>query len=327
MAPDRFSVSQSNRPVIGALYVLGASFLFALMGAAIKEASAGISNTMMVFLRNALALMVLLPWLLTSRYRSSLRTRHPGRHLIRCTAGLGAMYLFFYAISHMSLAEAVLLSFTSPLFIPLVARIWIGEPLSLRIFGAVLLGFAGVLLILRPGTGLFRPVALIGLSSGLLVAVAMVSIRYMSDTEPPGRIVFYFTLLSTGFSTLGLPWAGHLPQPATFGFMVLAAGLAIVGQLLMTRGYSLAPAARVGPFSYGNLILSSVLGWLLWGEIIEGTAWIGALLICTAGIIATLSDHRRPALVRHGTPGGIHALGRKGQKISHRPKLAKPKPN
>ena len=118
-----------------------------------------------------------------------------------------------------------------------------------------------------------------------------------------------------------------ITRPAAFGFMALAALLAIIGQLLLTRGYSLAPAARVGPFSYGNLILSSVLGWLLWGEIIEGTAWIGALLICTAGIIATLSDHRRPALVRHGTPGGIHALGRKGQKISHRPKLAKPKPN
>ena len=320
MTPGRFSVSRSNRPVIGALYVLGASFLFALMGAAIKEASVTTSNTMMVFLRNAMALIVLLPWLLTSRYRASLRTGHLGRHLIRTTAGLGAMFLFFYAISRMPLGEAVLLSFTAPLFIPLVARIWIGEPISLRTVAAVLIGFAGVLLILRPGTGVLRPVALIGAASGLLSAVAMVSIRYMSDTEPPGRIVFYFTVMATGFSALALPWAWQTPQPAAFGFMALAAVMAIIGQLLLTRGYSLAPAARVGPFSYGNLILSSVLGWLLWGEIIEGAAWIGALLICIAGIIATLSDHRRPALIRHGTPGGIHALGRKSQKISPGPK-------
>jgi drug/metabolite transporter (DMT)-like permease len=300
---------RSDRLLAGALHVLGASLMFAMMGGLVKVATAELPNAVVVFFRNFLALVILIPFFLRTTGPAALKTRHFPRHLVRSLAGLGSMYLFFYTLGRLPLAEAVLLSYTSPLFIPLVARLWIGEPLSRIVYWAVFLGFAGVVLILRPGPGMLRPAALLGLGSGVLMAVAMVSIRRMSDTEPPGRIVFYFSLLATVVSSVPLIWSWQTPTPQAMTILGGIALLAVLGQMLLTRGYSLAPAGRVGPFSYANIVFAALLGWIFWSETLTALTGLGTLLVCSAGMLIAAHGHRQTGVPVPGVPGNLHAMG------------------
>ena len=283
----RRDIPYTDKPVAGALFVLSASFTFALMGAVIKVVSSSLTNETIVFFRNFCALFFILPWLWYSRPQGGVKTAFFSLHLLRSIAGLGAMYCFFYAIAELQLSEAFLLAATSPLFIPLIAYAWIREPVQRKVRGAILLGFIGIVLIFKPGVGIFKPVALVALAAGILAALAMVSIRRMSASEPTIRIVFYFTVLGTSFSAVPLIWSWQLPEADIWWLLMLMGLLAAVGQLLLTKGYSLAPAAQVGPFTYGNVVFATFLGWMFWGETLDFLTWVGACLICVAGIIAT----------------------------------------
>jgi drug/metabolite transporter (DMT)-like permease len=276
-----------DQPVVGALCVLSASLTFAIMGAVIKVVSLSLTNEMVVFFRNLCALFFILPWVWYSRPPGGVRTSHFPLHLLRSVTGLGGMYCFFYVIARMQLSEAFLLMSTAPLFIPIIAYLWINEPVERKVRGAIVVGFSGIILILKPGIGVFQPIAFIGLAAGLLGALAMVSIRRMSSSEPTIRIVFYFTVLGTLISAMPLVWLWQPPKAEIWWLLTLIGLLAAVGQFLLTKGYSLAPAARVGPFSYSNVVFAMLLGWMLWDESLDYLTWVGALLVCIAGIVTT----------------------------------------
>jgi drug/metabolite transporter (DMT)-like permease len=302
--------SYRNQPVAGALSVLAASLTFALLGALIKVVSSSLANEMVVFYRNLCALIFILPWLWYSRPQGGVKTSFFQIHLLRSMAGLGAMYCFFYAIANLQLSEAFLLAATSPLFIPLIAYVWIREPVGRKVRGAIILGFIGITLILKPGIGMFQPVAFVGLGAGILAALAMVSIRRMSASEPAIRIVFYFTVLGTLISAVPLIWSWQLPEPDKWWLLILVGLLAAVGQFLLTKGYSLAPAAQVGPFTYGNVVFATFLGWMFWDESLDYMTWAGACLICIAGVITTYKTETHTLLgttaapTKHATENG-----------------------
>ena len=278
---------RKNQPVSGALYMLGAGFMFALMGALVRTVSTSLNNEMVVFFRNLFALLFMLPVLMTRRALPELKTQNFSSHLIRTVTGLSAMYCYFYALAHMKLAEAVVLSYTTPLFIPLIALVWLKEPVPRTVRVAVITGFAGVVFILRPGFGIFQTASVIALIAAVFASTAMVAIRSMSGSEPPGRIVFYYTVLSTILSAIPLTWAWEMPQGSIVPLLLLMGLVAVSGQLLMTRGYGAAPAGRVGPFIYGTVVFASLLGWIFWDEALDILSLIGAILICIAGITAT----------------------------------------
>ena len=287
MNPTSREETYRNQPLAGALFVLSSSFIFAVLGALIKVVSTSLTNEMVVFFRNLCALIFILPWIWYSRRLGGVKTAFFQLHLLRSLAGLGAMYCFFYAIAHLQLSEACLLASTAPLFIPVIAYVWIREPVAQKVRGAIIIGFIGIVLMLKPGFGVFQPIAIVGLAAGAFVALAMVSIRRMSTSEPTIRIVFYFTVLGTLISAVPLAWSWQYPQPKIWWLLVLIGLFAAVGQILLTKGYSLAPAAQVGPFTYGNVVFATVLGWLFWGESLDSMTWVGAFLICIAGIITT----------------------------------------
>lgn len=274
----------------GALLVVFAALMFACMGATVKTITAQLPNEMAVFFRNMFGLIALLPWLLRGG-TAALATRRLRHHLLRSLAGLSAMYCFFYAITHMQLAEAVLLNYTAPLFIPFVAFILLREPITRGTLWAGIIGFCGIALILRPGAGLFTLTALVGLASGALAALAVVTVRGMSDTEPAPRIVLYFSTLSTAVSAVPLLWSWQTPEPALWGLFAAAGIFATAGQLFLTRGYALGPAGQIGPFTYSAVPFATALGWLLWSERPGALSMGGALLICLAGILALRSGH------------------------------------
>lgn len=269
----------------GALLVIAAELMFASMGAVIKGLSTDLPTEMLVFFRNAFGLLVLLP-LLARRGVPSLATRVPHLHLLRALSGLSAMYCFFYALSELQLANAVILKLTAPIFIPVIAAAWLREEISLGIVAAVVAGFVGVALIVRPPGGHLDAVALIGLAGGALVALAKVTIRRLTRTEPATRIVFYFGLVATVVSVVPLAWAWRAPSPREWAMLALLGVLATSGQLLMTRGYASAPAARVGTFTYASVLFAAAYGWWFWGEQWDLWALTGAALIVVAGVLA-----------------------------------------
>jgi drug/metabolite transporter (DMT)-like permease len=281
---------------LGAVFVVAGELMFASMGVGIRFVADELPNESIVFFRNLFSLSLLLPWLLRSGV-GGFKTAVPHLHLLRGIAGVSAMYCFFYAIANIPLADAMLLKLTSPLFIPLVALFWLREPVSPKIWLALAIGFAGVLLILRPGIGGVSPIALIALLGGMFAAVAKVTVRRLSQSEPPLRIVFYFALTATLISSIPLTWAWQTPSPSAFGWLLAIALFATVGQLCLTSGLSLAPAARMGSFGYFAVVFGALYGWLLWDEILMWWTIAGTLLIVTAGTLAASrsGDDKQPA--------------------------------
>lgn len=275
----------------GAGYAIQAAAAFAVTGACIKAAAPTTPNEVVVFVRCAVSLVALLPWMLRLG-AGGIRTQKPGGHLLRAGFGVLAMYAFFYAIAHLPLAEAMLLTYSTPLWVPFIAWLWIRERPPWVVVPASLLGLLGIALIVKPGHAQIDWLAgLIGVASGVLAGCAMVSIRRISDTEPALRIVFYFALLSTAISAVPLLWAWQMPSLDAWLLLIGAGLFATVGQLNLTQAYSWAPAARVGPFTYTAVIFSALLAWLIWDEAMDSWSALGALLVIATCVLVSW---RRP---------------------------------
>ncbi|HVO12442.1 MAG TPA: DMT family transporter [Vicinamibacteria bacterium] len=269
----------------GALLMAISAVLFACMAAAVSACARELPNAPIVFFRHFIMLLYLLPWLWRNG-RHALDTEDLPGHLVRGLAGVSAVACYFYAVARLRLADAVLLNQSMPLFIPLVERAWLRERIPPRLWGVLLLGFGGLLFILKPGTGLFEPAALVGLGSAVLAAVSQVGIRRLTRTEPVARIVFYFGLVA---SVVALPPAAfwwRSPAPPTWALLLVMGVFATVGQLTLTRAYVYAPAARVGPFLYAGPVFAGFLDWLFWRRLPDPLFVVGAVVVVAAAVLA-----------------------------------------
>jgi drug/metabolite transporter (DMT)-like permease len=279
----------------GALLMVVSALLFAGMAAGVRVIAQELPNAPIVFFRHFLMLVFLAPWLLRGG-REALRTDDFRGHLVRGLAGVAAVACYFYAIARLPLADAVLLNQSIPLFVPLVERVWLGEPIPGRLWRVLAIGFAGLLLILRPGLGVFQPVMLVGLASAVLASVAQVGIRRLTRTEPVTRIVFYFGLIASIAAAAPAALTWRAPSPQTWAVLVLMCALATIGQLTLTRAYVYAPAARIGPFLYAGPVFAGLLDWVIWGRLPDTLFVAGALLVVAAATMALRVRHAAPLL-------------------------------
>ena len=274
---------------LAALFIMGSACSFAIMGAAVKVASQEVPTTMSVFFRNMFGWALMIPWALRVGPRA-LHTRQFGGHVLRAVAGLAAMMCFFTALGRLRLADASVLNQAFPLFLPIIERVWLKHQVSPRVIAALLVGFGGVVCVLRPGAGMFTPIASIGAASAVFAAVAQVGIRQLTATEPVPRIVFYFGAIASAISAVPLLWTWVQPSPVTWMALAGTGVAATAGQLMLTRGYSHAPAASVGPFIYVGVLCSAAIDWLFWDTPPDVWFAAGALLIISAGM-ALLRTH------------------------------------
>lgn len=268
-----------------AAFMVLAALLFALMSVMVKLLSHSLPNAVVVFLRSGLSLLVLLPHILRAGL-GQLRTTHLREHLGRGAFGMVGMYCFFFVISRLGLAEALLLNYSLPLFIPLVERVWLGEPTPPGIWKPLGLGLLGLLLILKPGASLFQPVALVGVVGALFAATAQVGVRRLTLTDSITSIVFYFSMCSTliGLGPALFTWVTPAASAVPLIVAMVAAGTA--AQLAMTRAYQLAPAAQVGPFIYGSVAFAAIFDWILFARHPDRLSSLGTALVVAAGILA-----------------------------------------
>jgi drug/metabolite transporter (DMT)-like permease len=283
-----------------ALYMVASALLFASMAATVRVAARELPNAPLVFFRHFIMLVFLLPWLFRQG-PAALATRHFRGHLLRGLAGVSAVACYFYAIARLRLADAVLLNQSMPLFVPLVERVWLGERITRRLWGVLGLGFLGLLLILRPATGMFETAALVGLASAALASIAQVGIRRLTRTEPVTRIVFYFGLVA---SVAALPPAlltWRDPSANTWAVLLLMGVFATVGQLTLTRAYLHAPAAQVGPFVYAGPVFAGFIDWVVWGRLPDALFVLGAAVVVAAATLSLrLSEAPPPAFPAAG---------------------------
>ncbi len=259
---------------------------FAGMAAIVRHLSAALPQAELVFLRNAMALLFLFPLLV--RQRVSLRTPRFGLHLVRAASGLLAMYLYFYALARLPLADALLLNYTSPLFLAFFATLWLRERWTKIRITAWLLGMVGLGLLFHPSAAVFSPPGLVGLASGALAGLALTTVKCLAATEPTARIVTWFALLSTGISALPLlAGSGVIPRSEEW-FWLLALGFTgSLGQLGITLAYARAPACQVSPLSYTSIFFAGLIGYLFWDELPDPLGLAGMFLILTAGVLVS----------------------------------------
>ena len=272
-------------------WMLVASFLFAVMGVLVKLASGHFSSPELVFYRSLFGLLSIYLFIVlgTRQWLAPLRTQHLTSHVKRSLSGFLALVMFFYAIAHLPLATAITLNYTAPLFLAAITAWWLEERHGKGLVAALLLGFVGVAVLLQPGwqdQDIFA--GGIGLTSGLLAAVAYLNVRTLGrQGEPEWRVVFYFTLIATLGAVLWMLTAGFArPRPQDWP-LLLAMGLtATLAQLAMTRAYRLGNTLTVGTLAYSNVAFSAGYGVLLFGDRLPLGAWIGMALIVLAGLVS-----------------------------------------
>jgi len=251
---------------------------FAIMATCIKIASSELPAVQLVFLRSIIGLLIILPIVLP-RGINYIKTPVLHLHMFRGLISICAMTCFFYAISKIGLSETTLLNASSPLFIGLLAMPILKEKITPRSALALVVGFIGVCFILKPGTALFTFAALIGLCSGLFIACAKILVRYMANTEPVMRTVFYFSIFSTIYSSILMIWFWQTPTMFDVSIMVIAAICATGGQTLLTYSFTHNEAVSVAPFTYVTVMMATMFGWIGWNELPDIGSSIGAVLI------------------------------------------------
>jgi drug/metabolite transporter (DMT)-like permease len=233
------------------------------------------------FFRNLFSLLLILPWL----YRAGpgvLRTSHLSVHVARAVIKLAALVSLFYAITIMPLADVTAIAFTTPLFVAIGAVLFLGETMRFRRWGAILVGFLGVLVVLRPGTAVFDPRMLAAVASAIGLAAIALLLKLLAGREPLATIVGLNLVITVPLALLLTLPVWITPGVDLLGLMVLQGALGALGQFSAARAMALADASFLMPIEFVRLPLVVILAYVAFGELADLWTWAGAALIFVA---------------------------------------------
>ncbi|MEZ0469866.1 DMT family transporter [Luteimonas salinilitoris] len=285
-----------SQPTRAALLMLGSTLFFAMMVIAIRLASETLHTFEIAFFRNFFGLAAALPLLMRrGRGIGFLKTAQLPRYFVRCLIGMLSMFCGFWAIGNLPLAQAVSLSYSTPIFVTIAAVIFLHEQVRARRWTAVGLGFLGVLVILRPGSGEFTPGMLVAVAAAMLSGLVAIQIKELSRTEPADRIVIWTTLFWVPMSLLPALAVWEWPQGATWIWVVASGVLGTGGHMLWTRALKLGEVSALTPISFMQLPVVALFGWVLFGQTVDAWTIAGATIIFVANAYIA---HREARLAR-----------------------------
>ncbi len=287
MKLPKLSTTQFKWPHLGSLWMVVAAVGFAIMGTLVKIGANKFSSAELVFYRSAFGLVAIYAYIFVNKL--PLKTPVMGMQMSRALVGFASLVLFFYAIAHLHLATAITLNYTSPLFLALFMPFVLHEKPKPALYGAVVLGFVGVVLLLKPTLSNQDALAgLLGLASGIGAAIAYIHVKQLGNlNEPDWRTVYYFTLISTigaGFWMLmqSFTTVNWSDLPLLFGLGLSAT----IAQLAMTRAYRTGNTLTVASLAYLTVVLASLIGVLIWNEHLSISEWLAIGLIILSGIMS-----------------------------------------
>ena len=290
MASDR---PEQNR-LLGIALRIAATTSFAFMAAMIKLGhQAGVSTVELGFYRFAFGLPPLLLWIGWSRNFSAWRTTRPAAHLWRAFVGLLTMLLAFSSLAYLPLAESTTIGFAAPLFAVALSALVLKERVGRHRWSAVLLGFLGVLLVMRPeGEALPALGLALAVAAAFGVGLVTITIRQIGLTEHPQTTVLWFSTLSMLALGALMPFYAAAHDGETWAILVALGCFGGFGQLFLTASLRFAPVSVVVPFDYTQLLWAVLLGALLFADTPPSTTWLGAALIILSGLYTVYREHR-----------------------------------
>lgn len=281
-------IATGRRPenlLLGAVLTTAAFFCVALVGTLAKVSGQYTSTGVLLLFQNLICLVFVAPVALRGGW-SPMRTTRIGLHFLRAVTGTACWYALFFAITQIPLANATVLTYSAPLWMPLIAWIVTRQRVARATWLGAGIGFAGVILVLQPQGHSFGVGELSALAGALLLAVAMMSVRWLGATEPMLRVLFYFFLIST---VLSVPIAALDWQPISGVAWAWLIGLGIaqlLSQVLIVLAYRYAPAEKVGPFIYSVIVFTALIDWLVWEHRPSPATYVGMALVIGGGLVA-----------------------------------------
>lgn len=294
-----------NQSLTGIISLVVGVFIFSIQDAILKAMSGDHAVTLAIVLRSIVGLPILLAMVAYANGLGVLRTRNWKLLIARGLILITSYTSYYMAFPALPLAEAVALFFTSPIFVTLLASVMLREKVTPQAWAAVIAGFIGVIIILRPGTGLFEPAALLSLFSAASYAFSMVLARKYGADEPTTVMAFYVNavylvvaaMIAVLFGALGITAFGHpsldflvrpwaMPDAMDLFLMGVCGVIAAVAMSLLTHAYRLANANLVTVFEYSGMLWVPLWGFLLFSEVPRMTTVIGTVIIIAAGFFA-----------------------------------------
>nr|WP_281061222.1 DMT family transporter [Sphingobium sp. Sx8-8] len=247
-----------------------------------------------LFYRQAMALPVVFAWIASTTGIGSIRTRRIGVHATRMVIGLSGMALNFLSYILLPPAEAATIGFTMPIFGTILSALILREATGIYRWGAVLIGFFGVLVMVRPDAGHFAAAGVaVAIAAAFVTASVSLVLRELGRTENAGVIVFWFTLLSVPPLGVGMLFYGQSHDPVTWGLLLLIGVVGGIAQICLTASLRWGPVSVVLPMDYSTIIWTTLLGWAIWGDWPMSSTWIGAALIIASGLTIAWREHVR----------------------------------
>ncbi len=286
-------------PVLrGILLMIAAVGTFVLMDTVAKYLARWYPPSLIVWARYASNLAVLLAFLAARGQLGLLRTARPGLQFARGLLLALATLLFFTSLSVLPLADANAIGFAMPLFVAALAVPMLGERLEMARLLAILAGLAGALFIVRPGSELFTPYALLPLGMAVCNALYQILTRKVAGLEPPLTSLVWGAIVGAVLLSAVAPFVWVSPQAVSHGLLIVVIGvLASVGHFLLIRAYDYASATLLAPFTYSALIWAMLLGWLVFGDFPDGWSLVGMSIIVVSGLYLA---NRQRLTVRKG---------------------------
>lgn len=296
-------------PLRAALLMLGSTLAFGLMAIAIRYATRYVPTQEVAFFRNAFGLLALLPMLIRPG-SAPLKTQQLPRYFLRSAIGLASMLCAFWAIGHLPISQAISLSYSTPLFVTIAAVLWLGETVRMRRWAAVIIGFIGVLIIVRPGSTSFTPATLVAVGAAVLSSLVAIQIKQLTRVDSADTVVFYTYVFWVPLSLVPALFVWVWPTGLAWVWLVATGVLGTLGQLLWTRALRLGEVSALTPISFMQLPLVSLLGWLLFNETLDRWTVIGAGIILGANAYIA---HREAVLARRAKSQAVTAAAKPGE--------------
>ena len=276
----------ANSLQVGLILGIVTVLLGSIVAASAKYLSSQLNTSTIVLGQYLVCFLMSLPWLVRHGGLKALNTQYPLQHVIRGVSGCACFYSFFVALRHIPLVDATLLRNTAPLVVPLVILVWmrVGVPRSRWL--PLIIGFIGIAIILRPGEEGVSIWHLVGFSSGVGLAISMVSTRVLAKTEPESRILFYYYAISLLFAVPFFIF-NYEPIPALAWPWLLGIGAAMYFTFaLYTRAYRYVKASILAPTSYFAVVFAGLLDWVIWNHLPDIWVICGTILVIGGGILS-----------------------------------------